>query len=91
MKASTFSGFQKAFILKQGADGMPVADICRKAGIRACHCVGRKPGGVPWQVPEWVPHTASNGLETGGYALGTTLVFGLRGVFPRREKRERCV
>ena len=24
---------QKAFILKQGADGMPVADICRKAGI----------------------------------------------------------
>ncbi len=25
--------FEKAFILKQGADGMPVADICRKAGI----------------------------------------------------------
>ena len=24
---------QKGFILKQGADGMPVADICRKAGI----------------------------------------------------------
>jgi len=24
---------QKAFILKQGADGVPVADICRKAGI----------------------------------------------------------
>src|SRR5580698_1866598 len=23
----------KAFILKQGADGIPVADICRKAGI----------------------------------------------------------
>ena len=33
MKASRFSGAQKAFILKQGADGMPVADICRKAGI----------------------------------------------------------
>jgi putative transposase len=34
MKASTFSDAQKAFILKQGADdGMPVADICRKAGI----------------------------------------------------------
>jgi putative transposase len=24
---------QKAFILKQGAEGMPVAEICRKAGI----------------------------------------------------------
>jgi putative transposase len=33
MKASRFSEAQKAFILKQGADGTPVADICRKAGI----------------------------------------------------------
>ena len=33
MKASRFTDAQKAFILKQGADGMPVADICRKAGI----------------------------------------------------------
>ena len=33
MKASRFSDAQKAFILKQGADGIPVADICRKAGI----------------------------------------------------------
>jgi putative transposase len=33
MKASRFSEAQKAFILKQGADGMPVADLCRKAGI----------------------------------------------------------
>jgi putative transposase len=33
MKASRFSEAQKAFILKQGGDGMPVADICRKAGI----------------------------------------------------------
>jgi putative transposase len=33
MKASRFSDAQKAFILKQGADGMPVADICRRAGI----------------------------------------------------------
>jgi putative transposase len=33
MKASRFSDAQKGFILKQGADGMPVADICRKAGI----------------------------------------------------------
>jgi putative transposase len=33
MKASRFSDAQKAFILKQGADGMPVADVCRRAGI----------------------------------------------------------
>lgn len=33
MKASKFSDAQKAFIIKQGDDGMPVADICRKAGI----------------------------------------------------------
>eukprot|EP01037_Dinobryon_pediforme_P020990 gene20990-21741_t len=33
MKASKFSDAQKAFILKQGTDGVPVADICRKAGI----------------------------------------------------------
>ena len=33
MKASRFSDAQKAFILKQGADGLPVAEICRKAGI----------------------------------------------------------
>ncbi len=33
MKASQFSDAQKAFILKQGSDGIPVAEICRKAGI----------------------------------------------------------
>jgi putative transposase len=33
MKASQFSDAQKAFILRQGADGVPVVDICRKAGI----------------------------------------------------------
>jgi len=33
MKASKFSEAQKAFILKQGADGMPVAVICRRAGV----------------------------------------------------------
>ena len=33
MKASKFSDAQEAFVLKQGADGVPVADICRKAGI----------------------------------------------------------
>ena len=33
MKASKFSDAQKAFILRRGADGVPVADICRKPGI----------------------------------------------------------
>ena len=33
MNASKFTDAQKAFILKQGADGHPVAEICRKAGI----------------------------------------------------------
>ena len=33
MKASKFTDAQKAFILKQGADGHPVAEIFRKAGI----------------------------------------------------------
>ncbi len=29
MKASNFSDAQKAFIIKQGEDGTPVAEICR--------------------------------------------------------------
>lgn len=33
MKASIFPDAQKAFIIKQGEDGRPVAQICRKAGI----------------------------------------------------------
>ncbi len=31
MKASRFMDAQKAFILKQGTDGMPVEGICHKA------------------------------------------------------------
>lgn len=33
MKASKFSDAQKAFILQQGEEGVPVAEICRKSGI----------------------------------------------------------
>jgi endonuclease YncB( thermonuclease family) len=33
MKASKFTDAQKAFFIKQGDEGTPVADICRKAGI----------------------------------------------------------
>ncbi|WP_449301141.1 transposase [Paracoccus everestensis] len=34
MKASKFTEAQKAFILKQGEEGTPVAEICRRAWIR---------------------------------------------------------
>jgi len=33
MKASKFTDAQKAFIIRQGEDGTPVGEICRKAGI----------------------------------------------------------
>ena len=33
MKASKFTDGQKAFIIRQGEDGTPVEEICRKAGI----------------------------------------------------------
>ncbi len=33
MKASKFTDAQKAFIVKQGEEGTPVAELCRKAGI----------------------------------------------------------
>lgn len=42
MKASKFSDAQKAFILKQGADGVPVAEICRNAGTSRATCVNWK-------------------------------------------------
>lgn len=33
MKRSKFSDAQKAFVIRQGDDGTPVEEICRKAGI----------------------------------------------------------
>lgn len=33
MKASKFTDAQKAFIIKQGEEGTPIAEVCRKAGI----------------------------------------------------------
>ena len=33
MKGSKFSEAQKAFIIKRGEEGTPVAENCRKAGI----------------------------------------------------------
>ena len=42
MKDSKFSDAQKAFILKRGADGIPVAEICRRAGISEATYFDRK-------------------------------------------------
>jgi len=33
MKASKFTDAQKAFVIKQGEEGTPVAEVCRKPGI----------------------------------------------------------
>lgn len=33
MKASKFTDAQKAFVIKQGEEGTPVAEVYRKAGI----------------------------------------------------------
>lgn len=47
MKASKFTEAQKAFILKQGEQGTPVAEICRKAGIsQATYYSWKKCGGL---------------------------------------------
>ena len=38
MKASKFTDAQKAFVIKQGEEGTPVAEVCRTAAIsRATH------------------------------------------------------
>ena len=42
MKASKFTDAQKAFILKQGADGITVAELCHKAGISQATYFNRK-------------------------------------------------
>jgi putative transposase len=33
VKASKFTDAQKVFVMKQGEEGTPVAEVCRKAGI----------------------------------------------------------
>ncbi|MES0039463.1 transposase [Mesorhizobium sp. M0046] len=43
MKASKFSDAQKASILKQGADGIPVAEICRLCPAGWCNSAVTKP------------------------------------------------
>ncbi len=61
MKASNFSEAQKAFILKQALEGMPVTDICRKAGIN--------PGDV-FQLEAQVRRPPADGDATAKAARG---------------------
>jgi len=42
MKASKFTDAQKAFNIRQGEDGTPVKEGCRKAGISQATYHGRK-------------------------------------------------
>jgi len=58
MKASKFTEAQQAFILGQGEEGTPVAEICRKAGIsQATHVNWKKRYGGP--LPDIVRRWAS--------------------------------
>jgi len=52
MKASRFSDAQKMFGLKRGDEGLPVAEICRKAGINSATYVHwkKKYAGLPPDV-----------------------------------------
>ena len=52
MKASQFSDAQKAFILKQGDEGVSVAEICRKAGISQATYFNWKKEYAGMQPPE---------------------------------------
>ena len=42
MRASKITDAQRAFILKQGEQGIPVTEICRKAGISQATCFNWK-------------------------------------------------
>jgi putative transposase len=52
MEASQVSDAQKAFTLRQGTDGVPVADVCRKAGISQATHINRKKKYEGMQPPE---------------------------------------
>jgi putative transposase len=42
MKASKFTDAQKAFVIKKGNEGRPVAEICHKAGMSPTTCFNWK-------------------------------------------------
>ena len=54
MKASKVTDAQKAFILEQGEDRVPVAEICRKAGISQAR----------YLLPHSFPADAQSALST---------------------------
>ncbi|WP_434781280.1 transposase [Aminobacter carboxidus] len=60
MKASKFSDAQKAFILKQGADGIPVAEICRRAGISQATYFNWKKPSARTTSGRWTSSTISS-------------------------------
>ncbi|GGI31269.1 transposase [Bradyrhizobium guangdongense] len=64
MKASKFSDARKAFILKQGNDGVPAAKIFRKVGIsQATYFNWKKKcdGLLPTEMPRLKQLEAQNG------------------------------
>ncbi len=72
MKASRFTDAQKAFIIRQGEDGTPVADICRKAGIsRATYFNWKKKysGMMPSEMKRLRELEEKNSLSNGSEQL----------------------
>jgi len=65
MKASTFSEAQKVFMLKQGADGVPVAEICRRDGISQA---------AVWPNDVWAMDFVHDQLATGQKVRVLTVV-----------------
>jgi hypothetical protein len=74
MKASKFSDAQKAFIIKQGDEGTPVAEICRKAGIHwptgECAAIADRQPSDLLQLEEEVCRAAANRDEAVEAARG---------------------
>lgn len=72
MKASKFTDAQKAFIIKQGEDGTPVSEVCRKAGIsQVSYFNWKKHSGPMWsemrrrREPEQVSPTPASARPVG--------------------------
>lgn len=76
MKASNYTDTRKAFIIKQGEDGTPLAEICRKAGnarATSFNCRGKYPSPMPSQMKQ--PRELANEPRRFGYRrLGILLL-----------------
>jgi putative transposase len=86
MKASKFTDAQKAFILKQGSDGMPVADVCRSRGSSLTRMSGawnfqsKKRGRA--MKNNWQIKTHTRKVKTKDGATKTVVV---KGSMPKRD------